>query len=251
VRAEAYVPLLDAEFEIQVELGRTEAPPVAALRKTLAEVSDRAHALRTRVADLPVGEAVAALDRLYAEGVLEEAGRLLRAAEADPDAAWTCHSRLLDGQTILDDVESSLELPALMERVRKLRENVARKLQQSSTPADLADFQTADAAAEAALRARDKAVLRRQADALMEIGLRALRRTGRIEALIFDDLRRRIGRIPEKAKDPGILKLIARGRTDVDHRDHEDLAKVNAELRSHLPADAQGQPDWFSTVDER
>jgi molecular chaperone DnaK len=243
VRAEAYVPLLDCEFEIAVSLGRLEVPAVADLRTTLGEVSDRAHEVRKQVAELPVPEATATLDRLYAEGVLEEAGRLLRAAETDPDAASTCHARLLDAQTMLDDVEDALRLPALMEKVRGLLEVVARKVEANGSIEDKQDLAAVNAAASAALLARDRAVLRRQAGVLLEIGARVLRRTGKFESLIFEDLRRTLA----KSKEKKVHTLIARGVTAISHKDPAELAVVNAELRKYLPKD-QSTPQWFSTV---
>ncbi|MGQ0842647.1 MAG: Hsp70 family protein [Sporichthyaceae bacterium] len=249
VRAEAYVPLLDSDFEIAVDLGRNEIPPPAALREHLSAVSDRAHEVRRAVADLPVPEATRTLDRLHAEAVLEEAGRLLRAAEVDPVAGANCHARLLDAETLLDDVEDALQLPALMERVRKLREVVARKVEAGGNDADKADLAAADAVAAAALANRDRAVLRRQADVLMELGARLLRRSGKMEALVFEDLRR----VLAKSKNEEVQRLIARGRTAISHKDPSDLAHVNAELRKRLPKGARpgaAAAAAFSTVDE-
>ncbi|MGQ0466767.1 MAG: Hsp70 family protein [Sporichthyaceae bacterium] len=248
VRAEAYVPILDQDFEIEVELGRAEIPAPAGLRDHLSAVSDRAHEVRRAVAELPVPEATRTLDRLHAEAILEEAGRLLRAAEVDPVAGANCHARLLDAETLLDDVEDALQLPSLMERVRKLREVVARKVEAGGTEEDRDDLAAADAVAAQALANRDRAVLRRQADVLMEIGARLLRRSGKMEAIVFEDLRR----ILAKSKNDEVKRLIARGRTALSHRDPAELAVVNAELRKRLP---RGRPGTgaqaaFSTVDE-
>jgi molecular chaperone DnaK len=247
VRAEAYVPVLDADFEITVELGRTQTPAATELREHLGRVSDRAHEVRRRVAELPVPEATRSLDRLHAEAVLEEAGRLLRAAEVDPVAGATCQSRLLDAETLLDDVEDALALPALMERVRNLREVVARKVTARGSESDKADLAAADAVAAQALANRDRAVLKRQADVLLEIGARVLRRTGKLEALVFEDLRRVLAR----SKSEEVQRLIARGRTAISHKDPAELATVNALLRKRLPRDRPTtNPAWFSTVED-
>jgi molecular chaperone DnaK len=247
VRAEAYVPVLDADFDITVELGRTETPSPGELREALSAVSDRAHEVRRAVAELPVPEASRTLDRLYAEGVLEEAGRLLRAAEVDPVAGATCHARLLDAQTLLDDVEDALKLPALMERVRNLREVVARKVAAGGTDADRADLAAADTTAAQALANRDRAVLRRQADVLLEIGARVLRRSGKLEVLVFEDLRRTLA----KSKNEEVRRLIARGRTAITHKDPAELATVNTLLRKKLPRGREASTaSWYSTVDD-
>jgi molecular chaperone DnaK len=247
VRAEAYVPVLDCDFDISVHLGRAETLSAAELRTSLSEVADRAHEVRRAVAELPVPEATRTLDRLYAEGVLEEAGRLLRAAEVDPVAGSTCHARLLDAETLLDDVEDALKLPALMERVRNLREVVSRKVTAGGTDADRADLAAADAAAARALANRDRAVLRRQADVLLEIGARLLRRSGKLEALVFEDLRRTLA----KSKNADVQRLIARGRTAISHKDPAELATVNTMLRKQLPRGPQASTgSWFSTVDD-
>jgi molecular chaperone DnaK len=203
--------------------------------------------VRRAVAELPVPEASRTLDRLYAEGVLEEAGRLLRAAEVDPVAGATCHARLLDAQTLLDDVEDALKLPALMERVRNLREVVARKVAAGGTDADRADLAAADTTAAQALANRDRAVLRRQADVLLEIGARVLRRSGKLEVLVFEDLRRTLA----KSKNEEVRRLIARGRTAITHKDPAELATVNTLLRKKLPRGREASTaSWYSTVDD-
>ena len=84
----------------------------------------------------------------------------------------------------------------------------------------------------------------------MEIGARMLRRSGKMEALIFEDLRRALA----KSKNEEVQRLIARGRTAVSHRDPSELAVVNAQLRKRLPKGrppgTPAAPGAFSTVDE-
>ncbi|HEY2830853.1 MAG TPA: hypothetical protein VGJ14_00400, partial [Sporichthyaceae bacterium] len=113
--------------------------------------------------------------------------------------------------------------------------------------ADRADLAAADAAAARALANRDRAVLRRQAEVLLEIGARLLRRSGKLEALVFEDLRRTLA----KSKDADVQRLIARGRTAISHKDPAELATVNTMLRKQLPRGPQASTgSWFSTVDD-
>jgi hypothetical protein len=90
-------------------------------------------------------------------------------------------------------------------------------------------------------------VLKRQADVLLEIGARVLRRTGKLEALVFEDLRRVLAR----NKSEEVQRLIARGRTAISHKDPAELTAVNALLRKRLPRDRPTtNPAWFSTVED-
>ncbi|MGH3428459.1 MAG: hypothetical protein ACRDQZ_12980, partial [Mycobacteriales bacterium] len=154
-RADAFVPVLDEEFEIQVELGRTEAPNLTTLSQAMDEVADRYAQLRER-AGVRAPEAVELLDWFHSDGVLDELRRLV--ALADPDAARTCQVRLRDAQTALDEVEEALKLPELIDEAEGLLESVRPLVDQWGDSADRQDLQAAQTAIDAAVKARDRTV---------------------------------------------------------------------------------------------
>src|SRR5690606_21880346 len=116
----AYFPLLDQEFPIHVDLGRSALPPVEELEERRAALGRRYDDLRAQAAGLGP-EAAAGLDRFDEDGYLAEADRLLRQAAVDPDAVATCHDFLLEVESALDQAEAGLDLPRLADEARSAK----------------------------------------------------------------------------------------------------------------------------------
>lgn len=231
-RADAFVPVLDEEFEIRVELGRTEAPDLATLQRATEEVSGRYAQLRER-AGVRAPEAVELLDRFHSDGVLDEIRRLVTTAEVDPDAAPTCQARLRDAQTALDEVEEALKLPQCIAEAEGLLEAVRPMVEQAGDSADRRDLRAAEAAIDAAVKAGDRTVLQRQIEVVNNIGIRLLRQSGQLDAVIFGAREKRLADDP----NPQVQQLLAEGRDAVAAGDGGRLGAVNAQLDQFVPDD--------------
>lgn len=231
-RADAFVPVLDEEFEIQVELGRAEAPDLATLQRATEEVADRYAQLRERVG-VRAPEAVELLDRFHSDGVLDEIQRLVTTAQVDPDAAPTCQARLRDAQTALDEVEEALKLPENINDAEALLESVRPMVEEWGDPADRQDLQAAEVAIDAAVKARDRTVLQRQIEVVHAIGIRLLRQSGQLDAVIFGAREKRLADNP----NPQVQQLLAEGRDAVAAGDGGRLGAVNAQLDQFVPDD--------------
>lgn len=231
-RADAFVPILDEEFEIQVELGRTVAPDLATLQRATEDAADRYAQLRER-AGVRAPEAVELLDRFHSGGVLDEIRRLVTAAQVDPDAAPTCQVRLRDAQTALDQIEEALKLPQLIDEAEGLLESVRPLVEQWGDSSDRRDLQAAETAINAAVKSRDRIVLQRQIQVVHEIGIRLLRQSGQLDAVIFGVREERLADDP----NPRVQQLLAEGRDAVAAGDGRRLGAVNAQLDQFVPDD--------------
>jgi molecular chaperone DnaK len=243
-RADAYVPLLDEEFQIQVELGRsgsgTDFPGAAQdLTDRFNELAKRHDALRSSGGD--GSEAARLIDRFRADDVLADVQRLADAADVDPDAASTCENRLRDARAALDEIEAALVFPELVADGRTMVEQTRGLVAQAGTARHRTALHNAERAMEAAIASGDRTVVERQIDVVRDIIREVLRDSGQLAAVIF------VGREPNLRDnpDPRVQQLLQEGRRALDTGDVTRLTSVNAQLEKAAPdaidyADAQG-----------
>ncbi|MEV8441606.1 Hsp70 family protein [Actinosynnema sp. NPDC051121] len=240
-RADAYVPLVDEEFQIQVELGRSGAG--TDFRGAAEDLADRFDELvdrldKLRSGDVDAGQAVESVDRFRADDVLADVRRLADAAAVDPDAASTCENRLRDAQTALDDVEAALVFPELVSTGRAIVEQTRTIVEDSGASRHRTALHNAERAMEAAIASHDRTVLERQIDVVRDIVRDVLRDSGQLAAVIF------VGREPSLRDnpDPRVQDLLQMGRRALDEGDVARLNAVNAQLEKAAP-DAFGYAD--------
>jgi molecular chaperone DnaK len=105
--AEAYIPMLDQEFPVKLDLTR----PVPS-RESLGQDVDRQ---KRRLRDLEASAKTAEMTATVAlppRDIIEEIDQLLEGAN-DPDTALTCHNRLLALKARLAELEKTVDAPAL------------------------------------------------------------------------------------------------------------------------------------------
>ncbi|WP_033344630.1 Hsp70 family protein [Catenuloplanes japonicus] len=222
----ADVPLVQTQFEAEINLDEVRTTPPAELRGQLEEVQQRLAELRGTA---PAGEARDRLGRLDAENAIVTARDQVDAAAIDAGAAAAAEERLRGLQADLDDIEDATKLPAETARLRDLLDE-----------ADLLAGTAADRQELARLRrqADEAADLRTVADLITQV-------TG-----VLVDLERRSPEWPVKLffgliqvlGDHGPAKpLIREGRQAIAHQDARALDAVNQRLVRLLPAEQQDQ----------
>ncbi|THV43416.1 Hsp70 family protein [Glycomyces buryatensis] len=229
--AEAYVPILDEEFEIDVDLARSTAPSLADLRADRFKLEQRYDDLRDRASDVEAPEARGLLDRFDSQDTLSDVDQLLRQAEVDPDATATCQVRLRDAHTVLDEVEERLELPQIVEEARATQSAAKEVVQQAGQAEHRTALRRAESEMEAAIKERDPVLIRRQADEVRSIAVRVLDETGRLPVVIFGALEQELADHPSAQ----VQRLLAEGRGAINDGAVHRLAAVNAKLRPFLP----------------
>jgi molecular chaperone DnaK len=243
-RADAYVPLLDEEFQIQVELGRRSsgtdfAGAAEDLADRFAELAERLEEVRRSGTD--ASEAAKLVESLRADGVLADVRRLAEAANVDPDAASTCENRLRDAQTALDDLETALLFPELVAQGRSLVDAARSLVGDAGAARHRTALHNAERAMESAITTGDRTVLARQIDVVRDIVREVLRDSGQLAAVIFAGREEQLRNDP----DPRVQQLLQEGRRAMDTGDAGRLAAVNAQLEKAAPhavehADAGG-----------
>jgi molecular chaperone DnaK len=244
ITARAYVPLIDEEFEHVVQL-RTETTPshdvlsaeFQAERRRFADIRER-----QRRSDSPIAELN--LFRIDSEQIEHDVDALIEAARADPDAATAAGKRLLDLRAAIDAVEEALEWPELVAEAEGVIAEAERIVAESGDAEDRRRCADLAHAARTGVAEHDGRLLRVQVTELKELAVGVLDRSGRLDLLVFEDLKRRRQELVDRARGE---RLLEQGKVAALRRDFPALRNINLQLRGLLPMPPP-PPDPFSTV---
>lgn len=117
IRIKAYVPLLDEEFERQIDLRKHTPEPEKLAADCNADIK-RLRELKSKAAGAG-GESAKGVLVEVEKGLLQEVRETLAAAKGDPDAAARCEKRLLELREKLDEASDALEWPGLVAEARQ------------------------------------------------------------------------------------------------------------------------------------
>lgn len=113
VKTEAYISILDQEFEKVLEMEK-KAPDPNELEKHVAAEKERLEKIKSKVTSTADEKAAKVLEKIENERMVEEVESSLDAARVDRDAADKCQNRLLDLTATVDELEEAMEIPALI-----------------------------------------------------------------------------------------------------------------------------------------
>lgn len=132
----ADVPLVEAQFEAEINLDDVRSPAPEALQAMLHETEERLATLRGTARDEGSPDAERLLARLDEEDAVTTAREQVQNAAVDAGAAAAAEERLRNLQAELDDVEDAVDLPALARDLQSLLSEVDDLVERMGTPAD-------------------------------------------------------------------------------------------------------------------
>jgi molecular chaperone DnaK len=237
VRASAYVPLLDEEFESVIdyqEYGR-KAKDVQELSREAETQRKRLEEWRVRAAAATEPIADAVLRRIDSERMLYDIESSLAAAN-DRDAADKCHNRLLALAAAVDEIEDALQWPTNVKKALDELEVERRILvnpDHDVRPEERAAFAALERELQQAIAARDADHLRRMTEDLDSLGSRIVWRNPAWWVAAFHDMEEKAGGMNEVQQAEGYLTL---GRRAMNNNDLESLKSSVRQLAALLPA---------------
>jgi molecular chaperone DnaK len=244
----AYVPILDEEFSAFHDLTTESAPDPAELRRALDAEQKRLDALRADARRTSDPAALAILDELDDEQVVDQLENdVASTAHGDADAASTAGKRMLDLRAKLDDIEQALEWPSLVEWANRVLHDGPGMIEEYGDAKDRRRYELLAADVRHALASRDAAHLKTLVDELTGyLAMMVDRKTGAVMMARFSQLVERRAELRDQAL---ATRLIAEGRRAVDRNDIERLREVNRQLVDLLPPeDGQADSPSYSTV---
>ncbi|MEJ3745436.1 Hsp70 family protein [Actinomycetes bacterium KLBMP 9797] len=231
----ADVPLIQAQFEAEINLDEVRTPQADELATALAEAEQRMAALReSRASDVP--EVRDKLQRLDEEGALTTAREQVRAAGVDAGAAASAEARLREVQAHLDDIEEAADQPALVRELRDLLAEVAGLVSQVGHPADQKALTELEQRAADAIASGSSVRIKAETERVTEFLVELERRQPGWSLRLFYALCEHEGRMRPSGE---ARTLIREGKDAVAAGDERALDAVNTRLVRLLPREEQ------------
>ncbi|MBD0735319.1 hypothetical protein BGM09_20090 [Streptomyces sp. CBMA29] len=243
VRVEVFIPILDEEYDIDVDLGR-DTPDVAALRRQSRAVATQYDKLRTRAVTTEADRTTELLDDFDQRGGLGGIDRELEAAQADPDGPAIVQELLRKAESVLDEAEDALELPQLVQSAEGVRSWVREAVNEhgdATTARELAAFERE---LDAAITSGDPTLVIHKTEVVRNLGLRVLDASGQLPILRFMSLKETFA----TSADPRVLRLLDSGETALAAQDVNRLRSVVIDLGRLVPTDAAATGGTMSTT---
>ncbi|WNV85579.1 Hsp70 family protein [Umezawaea sp. Da 62-37] len=234
----ADVPLVEEQFEAEIDLSTVTAPTVVQLQRALAEVEERVELLRESAERSGSKEAEGRLRTLEQERMLELAHDEVRAARSNDGAAAAADQRLRDIQSELDDVQSDVRLPVLLAELASQVEHCRELVGRLGEPGESRELAELERRGEVARGDRDAAAVESLIDRVTDLQMLMLKRDGTLEISVFHYFRTHERELAPASK---ARALIAEGEQAIANGLHHQLAGVNQRLRALLPRDAQAR----------
>lgn len=232
----ADVPLVDAQFEAEIDLSDVRAPDPAALERELREVHGRLAALRED-GHLPA-HAREKLARVDGEQLLSRVRDGVRSASTENDSAAQADQLLRDVQAVLDEVERERELRELLDELTAQISRCAEVLQRKGSPDDQVELADIERRAADQRAAPDRAATEELLDRVIQLGATVMKRDESYDIALFQHFRDSLPKLRQPARAKA---LISEGTTAISRGDWGTLTAVNQELHGLWPAGSENR----------
>ncbi|MFI6265268.1 Hsp70 family protein [Micromonospora sp. NPDC051006] len=231
----ADVPLIQTQFDAEINLDDVRAPKPDDLVRTLGEVEGRVETLRqSHAAQTP--DVRERLEQLSAEGTLTTAREQVRAAAVDIGAAATAEDRLREVQAQLDDIEDAADRPAMIRELRELLAELAELVARSGQPADRQEHAELDRRATEAIESGNSTRIKSETERVTAFLIELQRRQPGWSVQVFYWLCEQQSRMRPAGE---ATRLIQEGREALATNDERALDSVNSRLVRLLPDEEQ------------
>ncbi|MEU6853054.1 Hsp70 family protein [Actinacidiphila alni] len=245
VRVEVFIPILDEEYEIDVDLGR-DTPDVDALRKQSRAVARQYEKLRTRAVTTEADRTTALLDEFDQGGGLGGIDRELESAPATPDGPAVVQELLRKAETALDEAEDALELPQLVQSADGVRTWVREVVEEHGDAGTGRELAVVERELDEAIASGDPTLVTHRTEVVRNLGLRVLDASGQLPVLRFMSLKETFA----TSNEPRVLRLLTDGEDALAAHDIDRLRSVVIDLGRLVPSDAIA-PDGSLTTTVR
>lgn len=244
VQTKAYIPILDYEFDnvipMQPDDDRFDSQEFGRVfekeKERLRAAQEKAKATR----DEP---ALAALQRIEQEQMIQQVDNAFAAATDNPDDAKKCQNRFLDLCKEIDAMEAALEWPALVLEADKVISAGNEIAQQHGNIDERLILQAEEAQLRTVLKTHDAKLLSHQIESYRTVVLRMLQRTGVLQVAFFQNL---CEHQAEMRNQSLAQQLISEGLRAMNLNDPDRLQTINRQLAELLPVPPT--PPDMSTV---
>lgn len=236
----ADVPLVDEQFEAEIDLSNVRPPTADDLEHELREVQDRLTQLRESADKSGSQPAQNRLDQLDQERRVNLAKNEVRASVTDPGAAAAADQKLREIQSELDKVEQDVKLPARLNDLRGVIQHCRELVSRLGDADDRAELDDIERRHEQVRRNPDSTTVEELYNRAVDLETVMMKRDGTLDISVFYYFRENQHKLtsPVKAR-----ALIAEGDEAIAEKDWRALPGINNRLRRLWPADLPDPSD--------
>ncbi|MDI6763302.1 MAG: Hsp70 family protein [Thermodesulfobacteriota bacterium] len=246
IRAKAYIPVLDEEFE-DVQTLVKESSDLKKLQEVIDQEKKRLAEVREKAQQIEDSKAQHSLQKIERENVENNLDSLLIAASADRDAVNQCHKKLLDFKAAIDEVEDALELPSLLSEAKEAIKFANDIVEQYGNSKDKQNFKILEHETYKATQSHNIDFLQTKVSELRDTAFRLLREQPNFWVSWFQYLEKEKTVMRDHAQAELLLN---QGRRAMENQDLQSLQAAVRQLYALLPVEQQrdGQKAFGSTV---
>ncbi|GAB3894647.1 hypothetical protein GCM10029964_073420 [Kibdelosporangium lantanae] len=236
----ADVPLVDEQFEAEIDLSNVRPPAADVLEQELRDVQERLTQLRESADKSGSQPAQNRLDQLDQERRVNLAKNEVRAAVTDTGAAAAADQKLREIQSELDKVEQDVKLPARLNDLRGVIQHCRELVSRLGDADDRAELDDIERRHEQVRRNPDSATVEELYNRAVDLETVMMKRDGTLDISVFYYFRENQHKLtsPVKAR-----ALIAEGDEAIAEKDWRALPGINNRLRRLWPADLPDPSD--------
>jgi molecular chaperone DnaK len=241
VRTEAFITLLNTEFEKLLVMNKSTPDP-AELKEEVEREKQRLQGVREKFFLVGDQKTAPILERIEGERILEDVESSLDAAAVDRDAADKAQNRLLELKASVDELEEALEIPTLLAEARQLIEWTKEIVSKWGTDEDHPKLRTLLAELKSTMEARtpNPADLTRRIENLDKLRMRILWSK---DEWWLDYLARLEEYKENMANQPLADQLFSQARRSISNNDIEGVKSACRQLVQLVPEAQQRSVD--------
>jgi molecular chaperone DnaK len=241
VNATAFVPILDEEFPVELDLKKV-APKVEDLNEDYRRERKRLQEVRDKQRQAGDNGAAAVLHRIDDEQVCPQIETALELADTDREQADKCESRLLDLKLALDEAEEALEWPNLVAEAEENLRDARKLVAEHGTSEERARLEALEREMRGAIDCHDGAALRQKMTEINRLYGEVLVRQPGFWVGYLNYLVERKDQMRDQALAD---QLIAQANRAVRQDDLEGLKSAVRQLVSLLPEDERKRASGY------
>jgi molecular chaperone DnaK len=237
VRTEAYITMVNTEFEKVLTMKKT-IPDTAELKEDVEREKKRLEAAREKLYVTGDQKATPILARIEGERILEDVESSLDAAAVDRDAADKAQNRLLELKATVDELEDALEIPTLLAEANQIIEWTEEVVNKWGKPNDQPKFRMLLAELKTTMEARvlNPFDFNRRIENLDELRVGILRSK---DEWWLDYLARLEERKEDMTNPALVEQLFAQARRSINNNDIDGVKSACHQLYQLLPVRQQ------------
>lgn len=234
IKTKAYLPILDEEYEKVIDLKIITPVNFDEMANDFIREKDRFVDLKEQIEQSGNPHAQQILLEIQDQQRVQELERLLSAARGEADSAHEARRRLIELKALLDQLETFIEWPALVEEAREEIERAGNVVSEWGNEAAKKKMAELETEINQAILSKDSDILRKKIEDMADFRYSILWTRPEFHIYFFQSFEKDLYLMRNREQ---AINLLAEGRRAIQDEDLNRLIRVNQQLYRLLPED--------------